>query len=137
MQLTNVLRDVREDLEQHGRVYLPLDVLEAAGAREEDLRAFSRRGGLDDSPAAGAVRSVMREGARRARELYALADLGVPYIIPRTGRASVRLMRATYSEILNVLAAQDHDPFRGRASTSRGRKLRVGLRALLGGRVSS
>jgi len=132
MQLTNVLRDVKEDLEQHDRVYLPLDVLEAAGAGEAHLRDFARRGALDASPAADAVRSVMREGARRARGLYRLADQGVPFIIPRTGRASVRLMRATYSEILNVLEAQGFDPFRGRASTSRGQKVRVGVRALLG-----
>lgn len=137
MQLTNVLRDVREDLERHDRVYLPLDELEAGGVREEHLRAFARRGSLDASAEAAGVRSVMREGARRARELYATADVGVPLILPRTGRASVRLMRATYSEILNVLHAQGDDPFRGRASTSRARKVQVGLRVLLGGKVPS
>jgi phytoene synthase len=134
MQLTNVLRDVREDLDTHDRVYLPLDALEAGGVREEHLRAFSRRGALDDGPEAEAVRGVMREGARRARELYVQADQGIPSIIPWTGRASVRLMRATYADILNVLEARGHDPFLGRASTSRARKVWVGMGALLGER---
>jgi len=36
LQLTNILRDVGEDLER-GRVYLPLDELQAFGISEEDM----------------------------------------------------------------------------------------------------
>ena len=40
MQLTNILRDVGEDLE-NGRVYLPAEVLEAASYAPERLRAHA------------------------------------------------------------------------------------------------
>lgn len=36
-QLTNILRDVRYDLETYGRIYLPLDELRAFGVEEDDL----------------------------------------------------------------------------------------------------
>jgi len=36
-QLTNILRDVRYDLEEYGRVYLPQDELKRFGVTEEDL----------------------------------------------------------------------------------------------------
>lgn len=36
-QLTNILRDVRQDLREFGRVYLPQDEMRAFGVKEEDL----------------------------------------------------------------------------------------------------
>ena len=44
MQLTNILRDIAEDLAR-GRLYLPLDELRAAGIEESDLEAFIVRVG--------------------------------------------------------------------------------------------
>jgi len=38
-QLTNILRDVRQDMREFGRVYLPQDEMRAFGVREEDLDA--------------------------------------------------------------------------------------------------
>lgn len=135
MQITNVLRDVREDLEEHGRIYLPLVPLRDNGVTEEDLARFASRGSVAPGPAGDGFRAIMREAARRAEELYRLADEGVPFIRSRSGQACVRVMRASYSEILRVLASRDWDPFRGRARTSTVRKVRVSARALLlGGR---
>ncbi len=132
MQLTNVLRDVAEDALVHDRVYLPRIALAQAGIDDARLAAWARAGSLDASAEAEAMRGVMREAGRRASALYEKADEGVPYIVVASGRACVRLMRATYSEILSVLAARGWDPFAGRASTSLPRKLRVGARALIG-----
>jgi phytoene synthase len=128
MQLTNVLRDVREDLVEHDRVYLPDEALAAAGVDEAALRTFAARGRLE-GPLAEPMRAVLREGARRAEALYARGDEDVPRIVTATGRACVRLMRATYSEILGALARQGWDPFLRRASTSTLRKLRASARA--------
>jgi phytoene/squalene synthetase len=75
------------------------------------------------------MRDVLREGARRAEALYARGDEDVPRIVTATGRVCVRLMRATYSEILGALARQGWDPFLRRASTSTLRKLRASARA--------
>jgi phytoene synthase len=129
MQLTNVLRDVPEDLLAHDRVYLPSEALEAAGVTEARLCAFAARGGLF-GPEAEPMRAVLREGARRAEALYARGDGDVEHILSPTGRACVRIMRATYSAILGELARQGWDPFAGRAATSTLGKLRVSARAL-------
>ncbi len=40
-QLTNILRDIREDAER-GRIYLPAEDLRRFGVTEEDLRAGKR-----------------------------------------------------------------------------------------------
>ena len=41
LQLTNILRDVGEDLER-GRIYLPLDEIHAFGLTEDDLFRYSK-----------------------------------------------------------------------------------------------
>ena len=60
MQLTNILRDVGEDLE-NGRVYLPAEVLEAASYAPERLRAHA----VDE-----AFRNAWETVAHRSEELY-------------------------------------------------------------------
>ena len=60
MQLTNILRDVGEDL-GNGRVYLPVEVLEAASYAPERLRAHA----VDD-----AFRNAWEAVAHRSEELY-------------------------------------------------------------------
>lgn len=39
LQLTNILRDVRQDLDQYDRIYLPQEELKACGVSEDDLRS--------------------------------------------------------------------------------------------------
>ena len=63
LQLTNILRDVRDDLER-GRVYLPLEDLQAHGCTVDDLA----RGRMTDQ-----VRALLAFECCRARELYAMA----------------------------------------------------------------
>ena len=132
MQLTNVMRDVREDLVEHGRVYLPAEALSTRGLSDASIASWSEARRLDGGRDAEAFRDLMREAASRARALYAEADRGIPKITSAPGRACVRLMRATYAEILTVLEARGWDVFEGRASTATETKLRVGVRALLG-----
>ena len=66
MQLTNILRDIGEDLAR-GRLYLPLDELRAAGIEESDLEA----GRVDDR-----FRAFMCAQIARARACYARAVPG-------------------------------------------------------------
>ena len=40
MQLTNFLRDVREDYEDLGRIYIPTDILQDHGLSHEDIISF-------------------------------------------------------------------------------------------------
>src|SRR5690606_11050910 len=60
LQLTNILRDVREDWES-GRLYLPQEELDAYGLGEEDVAA----GQVD-----GRCRAFMRYQIARNRQLY-------------------------------------------------------------------
>lgn len=132
MQLTNVMRDVREDWVEHSRVYLPRSELARYGVTDAHFASWSRARRLDESAEADGFREVMRACDEEAKRLYAHADAGVPAIVTASGRACVRLMRATYSEILHVLSARRYDAFAGRASTSALVKARVGAKALFG-----
>ncbi|NOK13172.1 phytoene/squalene synthase family protein [Corallococcus exercitus] len=113
MQLTNILRDVREDLER-GRVYLPAEELRAFGITEDDLRA----GRVDAK-----WRDFMRFQIERARAYYARAAAGVHYLTGFGSQRMVRLMGAIYGDILRDIEARDDDVFSGRAHTTTGRKL--------------
>ncbi len=113
MQLTNILRDVAEDLGRD-RVYLPQDELAAAGLDD----AFLRRGQCDER-----FRTFMRAQVARARDYYARARRGVPYLASARSRRTVALMAALYGDILRVIEAQDYDVFRARAVVPGRRKL--------------
>src|SRR6266567_5796273 len=68
LQLTNILRDIKGDLER-GRVYLPLDDLARCGVTLDDLAA-----GAASRP----VRSLVELECRRAREFYGRAAAARP-----------------------------------------------------------
>jgi 15-cis-phytoene synthase len=121
MQLTNILRDVKEDLERD-RIYLPADELAAFGLDEE----FLRRGVVD-----ARWRDFMRFQIERARACYARAATGVPALDGFGCRRMVRLMGGTYGDILRVIEARDYDVFRGRAHVPKRRKVVLAATALL------
>jgi 15-cis-phytoene synthase len=117
MQLSNFLRDVREDWVR-GRVYLPLEDLERFGYSEENLGASI----VDER-----FVELMRFEIGRARRLYAFADEGMGYI-PRGRRYPVIVARELYAAILARIEAQDYDVFSRRAETSLLSKFRVAVR---------
>lgn len=115
MQLTNILRDIREDLDR-GRLYLPQDEL----ARYQIQEAQLARGQVDDP-----FRSFMRFQIERARGAYAEAEQGIAYLIGPTSRLTVRVMGRLYGGILDEIEANDFDIFQSRAHVSTIRKLRL------------
>jgi 15-cis-phytoene synthase len=121
MQLTNICRDVEEDW-RLGRVYLPHDMLVMAGAGELG------RPGVDAFPAevrtVDAFRTVTRQLLTQADRYYASADRGIGALPFRAGLA-VRAARRLYHAIGLEVAAQDHDPRRGRAVVPTRRKLHL------------
>jgi 15-cis-phytoene synthase len=117
MQLSNFLRDVREDWAR-GRIYLPLEDLARFGYAERDLGE-----GVVD----GRFVALMRFEIERARSLYAEADEGIGYI-PRGRRYPVVVARMLYAAILDRIEAQGYDVFSRRAETSRAGKLVVAAR---------
>lgn len=119
MQLTNILRDVGEDL-RRGRVYLPLDELERFGVSRADLASGRRT----DS-----FRRLMEFQIARARRFYDLGRAGLPFLHPR-GRFAVDLASRIYARILNRIEASDCDVFARRAAVSRPEKYWITAQAV-------
>ena len=119
-QLTNFLRDVREDLER-GRVYIPQD----------DLRRFGVS--LDAQRVTESWRELMRYEIARTRDYYVSADRGVAYL-PASSARCIRAARCLYSEILARIEASDYDVFSRRARVPSWRKALVVARSVRPGR---
>ncbi len=122
LQLTNILRDVREDAE-NGRVYLPA----------EDLRRF----GLPTEPAALAAargehfERLVHFEAERAQQWFDRGLLLVPRLDRRSG-ACVAAMAGIYHRLLQRIDADPARALRTRTSLSAGEKLRVALASIAG-----
>jgi phytoene synthase len=120
-QLTNILRDVREDAER-GRIYLPAEDLERFGVPERDVLASAR------TPA---MLRLMDFEAHRARGYY---DAALPVIgmVHRRSRASLRALITIYSRLLDRIVQSEYDVFSRRISLSGAEKSWILLRALAG-----
>ena len=97
-QLTNILRDVKEDCER-GRVYLPA----------EDLRRFNLTAAeLCDPAAAPRFRDLMRFEAARARQFY---EESAPLIsmVHRRSRPSLRALIGIYRRLLERIEQSGYD----------------------------
>lgn len=114
LQLTNILRDVGEDLER-GRIYLPLDEIASFGLTEEDLFRCE----VTDK-----YRAFMKFQIQRARDYYNLAKNGIHMLAP-DARFAVRASLDLYSRILDVIERNDYDNFRKRAYTTKLEKLSI------------
>jgi phytoene synthase len=128
LQLTNILRDIREDL-GNGRVYLPAQDLALFGC-EVRLNAD---GALD--PQDGALAEVIRFEAARAWGWY---DRGLALldVLDRRSAACCAAMAGIYLELLHRIAADPSLVMGGRLSLSPRDKLRVAGRSLLRGRAA-
>jgi phytoene synthase len=119
-QLTNILRDLAEDAAR-GRLYLPAEALESAGISEHDPAAVARHPRLGDACAWLGDRAA--EDFRAARRALARHS--------RAAVAPALMMTGVYEGYLAALARCGFRPG-APVSLSRGRKLWLGLRALLG-----
>jgi phytoene synthase len=117
-QMTNILRDLREDVEM-GRVYLPQEDMRRFGYPEESLRA----GVVND-----AFLALMKFEVDRARDYY---DRAAPLVelIHADSRPCLRAMRKIYGGILDQIVAQNYDVFSRRARVPTWRKVRIAAEA--------
>ncbi|MBX3084796.1 MAG: squalene/phytoene synthase family protein [Anaerolineae bacterium] len=117
LQLTNILRDVREDW-QNGRLYLPLDELAAFDLSEADIEHGVRTGEYDDR-----WRRFMRYQIERTRMLYRDSLPGIS-LLNVDGRFAITAAARLYEAIFDMIEAHDYDVFSKRASVSAVGKLR-------------
>ena len=122
LQLTNILRDVGEDLGR-GRVYLPQEDLRQFGVTEDDLRRAAAAGREGLSPA---LRALLKHQAVRARDYYARAAAALP---PGDARQLVaaEIMGAIYFAILEKIERTDYDVFTAVARIPRPRRALIAL----------
>ena len=118
MQLTNILRDVREDL-GNGRVYLPA----------EDLRRF----GIEDlfSAGDGPLTDLVRFEAARARAWFDQGLRLLPLLDSRSA-SCVLAMTGIYRRILERIERQPGEVLKRRVSLPPWEKAWVAARSLLG-----
>jgi len=122
LQLTNILRDIPDDLSR-GRVYLPLDDLAAHGCTVEDLTA----GRLNER-----VVSLLRFECARAHEFYRRAIAARPDE-DRRRLVAAEIMRAVYFATLRRIERRGYDVFHGRVKLRRPAQLLVAVRQWLFG----
>ena len=125
MQLTNILRDVREDLER-GRIYLPQDELAAFGVSEDDLA---------QGHMSGRMRRLFEWQIARARHWYTRGRAGIRLLHGARSRLTVRLMATLYADILRAIEEREYDVFRDRAIVPGRRRLLLVARCLAGRRA--
>lgn len=121
MQLTNILRDVGEDLGR-GRVYLPAEEMARFGYSETELRQRARTPAFVD---------LMQFQAERARHFYAISMPGIALLRPE-GRFAVETAARVYRGILGQIEKLDYDVFGRRAVVPAWRKYGITARALAG-----
>ncbi len=126
MQLTNILRDVGEDLDRD-RIYLPEEELAAHGLDETFLRA--RR--PDER-----WRKFLGFQIARAQEYYRRGEEGISLLAADGSQLTVWLMRDIYGDILHQIEKIGHDSLNQRAFTPLTRKFLLAAAAWRKSRLS-
>jgi phytoene synthase len=114
MQLTNILRDIAEDLDRN-RIYIPLEDLERFGISEQDM--FNK---VKDQR----FYDLMHFQIQRAKSYYQSADNGIP-MLSADSRLPVYLARMNYSRILDRIEEDVFKVFDQRAYLSTSEKLAI------------
>jgi phytoene synthase len=125
-QLTNILRDIKEDAERD-RIYLPQEDLRRFGVSEDDIK----RGVLNEN-----FHNLMRFEVERAESFYQQAQQLFPRVHP-PGRPTLSIMIRIYHGILESIQRQGYDIYSRRARVSTPKKLRIVARVWLQSRLHS
>ncbi|QTN31342.1 squalene/phytoene synthase family protein [Akkermansiaceae bacterium] len=124
LQLTNILRDVGEDLANGGRIYLPINDLIRFQYSERDLI-----GKVYD----GRFLALMSYEAERAEHLFAEAEKIMPEV-DRAALVPARIMAEIYRALLGKMRDGKFQVFSKRYSVSKARKLAILSKHLIAAR---
>jgi len=123
LQLTNILRDIREDLDNGGRIYLPLEDLARFGYSEDDL---AKRVGD------GRFQALMAYEAERAEGFFREAA-GLLPAPDKNALTPARIMAEIYHHLLTAMRRDGFKVLEKRYSVSRPRKLAILSKHLIAG----
>lgn len=124
-QLTNIVRDVKEDAAM-GRVYIPEEDLARAGLSAANFECAA----LNDSAQAQKLRPVLEYEAERARKYYESAKWLLE-LIHEDSRGGMWVLVEIYSRLLKKIAERNYDVFSERVRLSAWEKLRVLVRGFV------
>ena len=113
LQLTNIMRDVREDAER-GRIYLALEDLATFGYDEAALLSFSY---------SDAFKLLMAEYGTRANAFYESGERLLPLLDSARSRMCCNGLQGVYRSILEEIIRRDYDVYSGRVSPSKAGRL--------------
>lgn len=125
-QLTNILRDLKEDADR-GRIYLPLEDLERFGVDPASMLA-----GAPD----GRFAEMLEFEVERARDYYRRSDSLAEKVEPES-RASLEAMTRIYRALLEKVSRMGPEVMKKRAQLSKVEKLKLAGQALAGGIAAS
>ncbi len=118
-QLTNILRDIKEDAER-GRIYIPAEDLEKFDYSAEELQ----QGVLDER-----FRKLMQFETERVREYYSAARKLLP-LVERASKPALWAMIEIYQRILDRIVQRQFDVFRDPIHLARSEKVAIAFKAL-------
>lgn len=124
MQLTNILRDVREDKNMN-RIYLPLAELTKFGISESDIH------GENMTPK---LRRFMKFQIKRAQDYYDYANQGIP-LLDQKSQFAIYSASKIYNGILHKIENQNFNPFLGRVFIPQIKKISILFKEILKTRI--
>jgi phytoene synthase len=114
MQLTNILRDVKEDKDMD-RIYLPLEEIRMFGLQENDF--FEEN--MSES-----FKNLMKYQVDRAHQYYDEADKGIK-MLDRDAQFAIYSASKIYRGILKKIEIQNYNPFQGRVFVPQSKKVQI------------
>ena len=124
-QLTNILRDVREDAER-GRIYLPLEDIASSKSSVEQLVLAAKQGSISPE-----LKTLLATEIGRAQAYYKDGEALIP-LIDKDARPAMRVLITIYHRVLERIAADPEAVFRERVSVPASEKLAILSRGLIG-----
>ncbi len=123
MQLTNILRDIKEDFE-NGRIYLPYNEMDRFGINEQYISESK----IDDN-----FTSFMNWQISRARQYYQRSSEGIKLLKEQRSRLVVHMMKDIYAAILKAIEKNKYNVFSKRVRVSTFNKSLMALKILIKG----
>ncbi|MDD3087844.1 MAG: phytoene/squalene synthase family protein [Candidatus Omnitrophica bacterium] len=123
MQITNILRDIKEDFSR-GRIYLPLEDLNKFSLSKENIASNK----VNDD-----FIKLMKFEIERCREYYQKSQKGIQMITGPRERFVVIAMKEMYSQILRQIEKQSYDIFSSRAHLNKFQKILAVIKVIMRG----
>ena len=117
-QLTNILRDVKEDAER-ARIYLPLDLLQEFRVSIDRVRSLAGGSAMQPNE-----RAMLQSLGAQAERYYQSAGRLLP-LIDADSRAALWVLVTIYEKLLEKIARKQFDVYGGRISLTTFEKIKV------------